>query len=127
MALIYFDSNVCIGKHGPKHPKEIWKTEDILASMDRAGISGALVCHGIAKDGNPVCGNNLLAQELKKYPRLYGCYIIAPGHTGSFLSPDEMIAEAKDARYGKIRGADHLLNKKPKKKPSGSGQKGGKK
>ena len=95
MALIYFDSNVCIGKHGPKHPRELWKTEDILTSMDRAGISGALVCHGIAKDGNPVLGNNLLAQELKKYPRFYGCYIIAPGHTGSFLSPEEMIADMK--------------------------------
>ena len=32
---------------------------------------------------------------------------------------DEMIAEAKEARYGKIKGADHLLNKKSKKKPSG--------
>ena len=41
---------------------------------------------------------------------------------------DDMIAEAKDARYGKIKGADHLLNKKPKKKSSGgASQKGGKK
>ena len=41
---------------------------------------------------------------------------------------DSMIAEAKDARYGKIRGADHLLSKKPKKKPQGGvNQKGGKK
>ncbi|MBR6782267.1 MAG: YfhO family protein [Clostridia bacterium] len=47
---------------------------------------------------------------------------------GGEPTSDEMIAEAKDARYGKIRGADHLLNKKPKKKSQGgANQKGGKK
>ena len=66
--------------------------------MDRAGISGALVCHGIAKDGNPVLGTNLLAQELKKYPRFYGCYIIA--------SPQHLleIMEREDVLYVQLDG-----------------------
>lgn len=95
MALIYFDSNVCIGKRGPKDAREIWCSEDILASMDRSGISGALVCSGLAKDYAPAYGNGWLAEELKKYPRFYGCYTIAPGYTGSFLAPSEI---AEDMR-----------------------------
>ena len=47
---------------------------------------------------------------------------------GEEPTSDEMIAEAKEARYGKIKGADHLLNKKTKKKPSsGTNTKGSKK
>ena len=37
MSLIYFDSNVCIGKRGLKDHREIWKSEDVLAAMDSGG------------------------------------------------------------------------------------------
>lgn len=95
MALIYFDSNVCIGKRGPKDAREIWKSGDILAAMDRAGISGALVYSGWAKDYAPAYGNELLAEELKKHDCFYGCYTIGPGITGSFLAPEEIIGDMR--------------------------------
>lgn len=95
MALVYFDSNVCIGKRGPKDAREIWKSEDILAAMDRAGISGALVYSGWAKDYAPDYGNKRLAEELVKFPRFYGCYTVAPGYTGSFLMPSEIVADMR--------------------------------
>lgn len=95
MAPIYFDSNVCIGKRGPIDPRELWRSEDFLAAMDQAGISGALVYSGWAKDYAPAYGNELLAEELKKYPRFYGCYTIGPGITGSFLPPEEIIADMR--------------------------------
>ena len=44
-------------------------------------------------------------------------------------STEDMIAEAREARYGKVRGADQLLGKKPKNKDhksSNNNQKGGK-
>ncbi len=96
MSLIYFDSNVCIGKRGKKHPREIWKSEDIIAAMDRTGIAGALVYSGWARDYAPGYGNERLYEELKKYDRFYGCYVIAPGYTGSFLKPDKFISDMKD-------------------------------
>ncbi len=95
MSLIYFDSNVCIGKRGPKDSRELWKSEDILAALDRAGIAGALVYTGWARDYAPAYGNERLYEELSKNPRFYGCYVIAPGYDGSFLSPDEFIADMK--------------------------------
>ncbi len=98
MSLIYFDSNVCIGKRGLKDYREIWKSEDILASMDRAGIAGALVYAGEARDYAPDYGNERLSEELKKYPRFYGCYVIAPGYTGMCKKPDEIIADLKSKK-----------------------------
>ena len=95
MSLIYFDSNICIGKRGPKDAREIWKSEDILASMDRAGISGALVYSGWAKDYAPAYGNERLAEELTKFDRFYGLYAIGPGYTGSFLLPDEIVDDMR--------------------------------
>ena len=96
MSLIYFDSNICIGKRGIKDAREIWKSEDILASMDKAGIAGALVYSGWARDYAPQYGNEKLAEELKKYKRFYGCYVIQPGYTGTFPLPDEFIADMKE-------------------------------
>ena len=112
MALIYFDSNVCIGKHGPKDSREIWKSDDILASMDRAGISGALVYSGLAKDYAPAYGNAWLAEELAKYDRFYGCYTIAPGYTGSFLLPSEILDDMRQKRMVavKIFPASHIFS-----------------
>ena len=98
MSLIYFDSNVCIGKRGPKDAREIWKSEDILAAMDHAGISGALVYSGWAKDYAPGYANARLAEELAKYDRFYGCYTIAPGYTGSFLQPSEIVADMRSKK-----------------------------
>ena len=99
MALIYFDSNICVGKHGLKHLREIWKSEDILAAMSRAGISGGLVYAGWARDYAPSYGNEKLLEELKKSKRFYGCYVVQPGYTGSFLSPEEMIADIREKGY----------------------------
>lgn len=98
MSLVYFDSNVCIGKRGPKDAREIWKSEDILATMDRAGISGALVYSGWAKDYAADYGNTRLAQELSKHERFYGCYTIAPGYTGSSLLPSEIMADMRSKK-----------------------------
>jgi len=95
MTLIYFDSNICVGKRGLKNPHEIWRSEDILASMERAGISGGLVYAGWARDYAPAYGNERLLEELKKSERFYGCYVIAPGYTGSFLNPDEIVADMR--------------------------------
>lgn len=93
--LSYFDCNVCLGKRGPKHPLEMWKTEDILAEMERCGVSAALCYAGPAKDYSPRYGNEWLYEELKKSPRLYGCYTVCPNQAGDFLDPAEMIADMR--------------------------------
>lgn len=93
MSLSYFDSNLCIGKRGLKHPNSLWRTEDLLAVMDQCGISAALASSGWAKDYAPQYGNERLMEELAKSPRLYGCYTVMPGYLGDFPSPSEMLAD----------------------------------
>jgi len=95
MTLHYFDCNACIGKHGTKPPPEPWRTEDILRAMERCGVAGALVYHGIAKDCAPKYGNELLETELEKNERLFGCYTVGPNHAGDFYEPDELLADIR--------------------------------
>ena len=91
MALVYFDSNICVGKRGLKDHREIWKSEDILASMSRAGISGGLVYSGWARDYAPDYGNDRLLEELKKSKRFYGCCVVTPGFNGAARLPQETV------------------------------------
>lgn len=88
--LQYFDSHVVVGKTGYRHPLHIWRTEEIVAELERAGIAGALVYHGMAKTHSPIYGNGQLAGELAKSPRLYGCWAVLPDHLGDFMSPDQL-------------------------------------
>ena len=53
---------------------------------------------GWARDYAPGYGNARLCEELAKHDRFYGCYVIAPGYTGSFLKPDEFISDMKEKR-----------------------------
>jgi len=94
--LQFFDSNVCVGKVGQKHVLQRWKTEDILAEMDRCGVAGALVYHGLAKVYSPQYGNRLLEEELKKSKRLAGCWIVMPHHMGDFPEPLEVVKQMKE-------------------------------
>lgn len=93
--LQYFDSHVVVGKMGYRHPLHIWRTEDVVAEMERAGIAGALVYHGMAKSHSPMYGNRELMGELAKSSRLFGCWVALPDHLGDFMSPDPFIQELK--------------------------------
>lgn len=91
----YFDSNVCIGKRGLKHALSMWKTEDVLDTMERCSVGCALVYAGWAKDNSPRYGNEWLYEELKKYDRLFGCYTVLPNQAGDFYDPHPMIDDIR--------------------------------
>ena len=112
MALSYFDCNANIGKRGPKLKREPWRTEEVIASLERTGIAGAVVYAAWSKDYSPTYGNERLVEEIKKSDRLYGCYTIMPGYCGIFLTPEEMIADfrAKGMVAAKMFPASHYYN-----------------
>lgn len=93
--LRYFDCNLQIGRHGYKHPRQIWRTADIVAEMDRCGISGALVYHGMAKSHSPAYGNSLLTEELAGNAGLFGCWVALPDQCGDFMSPHVLAEKMK--------------------------------
>lgn len=87
----YFDCDMHVGKIGYKHPLQKWESEDLIKEMERVGIAGALVYHGLAKVYSPLYGNNLLLEELKNSNRLFGCWVLLPSGTGDFPDVDEVI------------------------------------
>jgi len=117
--MYYFDCNVCVGKHGLKHPLEPWKTEDILKSMERCGIAGALVYSGMSKDYAAKYGNELLVDELKKSPRLFGCYTVAPNQTGDFYDPEAMLKDIRTKNMAAARMFPILHHYSPNERTMG--------
>ncbi|MBP1995757.1 amidohydrolase family protein [Paenibacillus eucommiae] len=95
LPLQFFDCNASVGKIAYKHRLQPWKTEQILSVMDQCGIAGALVYHGMAKAHSPMYGNSVLADELAKSPRLYGCWGAMPDHLGDFISPEQLAANMR--------------------------------
>ena len=102
--LTYFDCHAVVGKRGEKDPAQIWRTEDLLQEMQHCGISGALVYHGLAREYDCAYGNRLLLDELEKSPRLFGCWVVLPHHTGEMPPPRQLIAEMQshDVRAAKL-------------------------
>jgi len=91
-SIMFLDCNVSVGKSGYKHPRQLWRTEDIVQEMERCGISGALISHGVSKMHSPRHGNELLEAELAKSRRLLGAWVALPDHAGDFADPQTMIS-----------------------------------
>jgi predicted TIM-barrel fold metal-dependent hydrolase len=94
--LRFFDCNVTLGRVGYKHPRQPWRGDDILKEMNRCGIAGALVYHGLAKVYSPNYGNQLLEAELRKSPRFFGCWAVLPHHMGDFPEPEELLVKMRE-------------------------------
>ena len=106
---IYFDSDLCLGKRAYKHPKQKWRTEDVLREMDRTGIAAAFAYHGLARHYSPEYGNRLLLDELAKSDRLYGCWVLLPDGAGDFPDIDSFLDQMreKDIRLAKMFPKSH--------------------
>lgn len=101
-APFYFDSFAIVGPRGKKDPLERWRTEDVLAEMEHCGIDCALVTHGLAREYDPTYGNRLLAEEIAKSERLFGCWVLLPHHVGEMAEPAELVREMR--RNGIVAG-----------------------
>jgi predicted TIM-barrel fold metal-dependent hydrolase len=81
---IYFDCFTYIGKFTPKDEWQLYNREHLLSEMKRCGISYALVVHTLARDYDPIIGNKILLDEIKKHPQLIPCFVLMPDITGEF-------------------------------------------
>ncbi len=90
MAVKYIDVNSMVGRRGLKHPREIWSTDDVLKSMDRAHIDAAVVVSAWSRDYSPNYGNERLLAELSRSKRLYGSYTIVPNVISDSPTAEQM-------------------------------------
>ena len=77
----FFDSNIWVGPPPEPTLRQFDKPEDLLAQMDRCGISGALVTHFASltydwRDGNE------MALEWAQHERLSAAVALVPNSTG---------------------------------------------
>ena len=93
---IYLDCYAMVGRRGTKDVETQYSTEDLLKEMEWCGIHGALIGHFVAKEYDPMYGNRLLLQELKKSHRLQGAWAVMPHHTGEMPKPREVVKEMLD-------------------------------
>ncbi|MFH0991693.1 MAG: amidohydrolase family protein [bacterium] len=93
---LYIDSYAMVGKRGPKDVEAACETNELLEEMAWCGIQGALIAHSVAKEYDPIYGNRLLVQELKKSKRLFGVWTVMPHHTREFPRPADTIKEMND-------------------------------
>ncbi len=101
---IYFDCYATVGKRAGKDPLEPWKTDDLLAQMERCRINGALVYAHVAAETHPDVGNPITSRLCREHERLYPCWVGLPHHTGEFPAPDKLVGrmEAEGVRALKL-------------------------
>lgn len=94
----FFDCCASFGISMVPSLKRADKITDLLAEMDRWGVSDALVFHAAMQDDSPIVGNELLVRAIAEHPRLHGTWAILPPQTGELGTPEKFITQMK--KYG---------------------------
>ena len=79
----FFDSNVYIGRSAVPRHSIVSTPAELCAHMERIRLERALVFHKEALN-DPVFGNELLLSQIKDFPSLTGCAVLAPHASGEF-------------------------------------------
>jgi predicted TIM-barrel fold metal-dependent hydrolase len=77
----FFDCNCLVSQRITRDEKEPYTLAQLEADMDYFGIAEALVTHTLSKEYDPQVGNEQLLKEIRKRPRLHGCFVFVPGAT----------------------------------------------
>lgn len=93
--LHFFDCNASFGRRKLVFPNSFYTKDDLLKYMDEYGIEKAMVSHAVARELDPIAGNQMLANEIAKDSRLVPTWVILPHHTREFPAPDKLIAQMK--------------------------------
>jgi len=97
------DCNVFFGSPVKRLLSPVPTVDKLLAEMDRAGVEKALVWHIAQHDASPQVGNQLLAEAIRPYPRLVGCWTVLPNQTREFPSPLVLFQQMREARITALR------------------------
>ena len=82
------DCHAAVGRWTVPPPAGPLDEAGLLAELDAAGVAGALVHHGVARDYDPAVGNDLLLAACAS-DRLVPCATLLPPATAELPPPDE--------------------------------------
>jgi len=86
------DANCVVGRHLKSGPGGACDAADLLQTMDRFGIAGALVIDSLARENHPADGNERIVGTVRENPRLLPAWaVLPPGTTDEQLPPSELL------------------------------------
>ena len=85
--LEFLDSNFFLGKPVVAGYEAYSDVCELMAEMGGAGVVGGLVWHVAQMDSSPVEGNRLLAEAIRGFDNLWGCWTILPPQTREVIRP----------------------------------------
>lgn len=91
-----FDSDTAYGRGALALPREIENAAELIAELDHAGISEALVWHRDAWERDFAVGNQRLA-EIDAWPRLHPELTFVPPHGPEMPSPSGFLEQMRRA------------------------------
>jgi len=91
--LSFFDCNCLVGRRITRDEKEPYTLAQLEGDLDYFGIAEALVTYNLSKEYDPAIGNARLLKDIRRKPRLRGCFAFMPGGTGE----QGPVADALDA------------------------------
>lgn len=81
--MMFFDCCCEIGPRLGKDPAAPWTLDDVVKSMDRCGIAGALVVHTHSVNGDPILARKELRRDLAAHrDRCFPVWILLPPGAG---------------------------------------------
>ena len=105
----FHDCNCFIGLPANGILRPVRTAGELLAQMDRSGISRGLVWHVAQRDYSAVAGNKLLADAIAGHAdRLTGCWAILPTQTPELPGPDELFVQMAKANVRALRAFPRL-------------------
>ena len=93
--LQFFDCGVSFGRRKLRLPDSFYTKEGLIENMDALGIDRALVSHSVARELDPIAGNQMLMDEIAGNDRLLPLWTVLPHHTGEFPAPDVLVSQMK--------------------------------
>jgi predicted TIM-barrel fold metal-dependent hydrolase len=99
----FFDCNVILGPLTAPLTRAFPYVDDLLAEMDRGGISRALVYHSLAREWHAPAGNEALMSVIADQERLEPCWVLLPPAAGEMPAPQQLLAQMEEAGVRAVR------------------------
>jgi amidohydrolase family protein len=105
---VLLDVDALLGRH-PRRDVGPGTVAALLSTMDRVGITEAVVGHTMSWLHDPAAGNRQLLKEIAGQPRLRPCWVMLPDGTNEVGTPDEFVGDAMLSGVAAIRAypGDH--------------------
>ncbi len=99
----FFDAVCMLGRGLKSGAGEPYRSDDLLESMDRVGITEALVLDSLSRQYHPAPGNKRIIETVSGRPRLHPAWTALPhGATDEHHPPEEMLRRMKKHRVGAL-------------------------